>query len=270
MRLVPLALTCLLALPAIAADRREAIRVRYLSPSEVLAVLAPVPVPGRPARAAGALQHLGVVTNDPHSGGTEAAAGEAGARADAMGGLGPPRDLLPAGLTAIAPDNARRTLTVAGTPQAIEQVKEMVRLLDVAPRPVELRVKVLPLDEADLRRLGLDDTAAVSPLDERKAALVERAAAPLVETRMSCSNNQPLRVFWSSGGPAPAGEGAAREGVTIVPRVNGDRTITLFVVGARGSLVLRRMPSRGTLLALTGTGAALLVRATVGVGGNRR
>ncbi|HVK06219.1 MAG TPA: secretin N-terminal domain-containing protein [Armatimonadaceae bacterium] len=84
-------------------QRTETLDLTYVKPSEVVAALA-----------------------------TGSKAGEGGA---------PP--LLPAGLSRVSPDDAAGTLTVRGSAASIDELREMTRLLDVAPRRVRLNVRIL-------------------------------------------------------------------------------------------------------------------------------
>ena len=55
----------------------------------------------------------------------------------------PERPLLPAGIAEVVPDDRNNTLMVRGTTQALIQVRKAVRLLDLPPRQILLKLRLI-------------------------------------------------------------------------------------------------------------------------------
>ena len=233
-----------LALPAYAADRTEQIRFRYASAVEVERIFEPTSLapPG-------------------------------------TGGLGGVRALIPPGISAWTVDAQRNILSVTGEPEAIESLKNIVRLLDVPARQIRLEVRQLNLDDGVIRRLmarlrPLGGDAVVDGQPAEVAAMLEGEELREVETKGArpsinavVSNNRPLRVRWAKEGNLPT------VAMRVTPRLNGDSSVTLFmqseaappaVQGDAPALVLavRRLAvGQGAVFALRGTEALFLVTA---------
>jgi hypothetical protein len=145
------------------------------------------------------------------------------------------RFLLPDGISAIAANPLDHTLTVAGEPDAIQQVKRILRLLDVPPRRVRLSAEVhrlkpgskLPVKTAVSVVTGR--TAAVSVCenltDEQVGQLRAASEARLLDVSIDSINREPIFVF-----PRRAKE-AKPAAVVLLAGVNGDGTISLKIGG---------------------------------------
>ncbi len=184
-----------LALPAAAAERTETFRLRYLPVTEADRIFF-----------------------QPR----DSAAGGLG------GGLGGAA-LVPEGLAAWSVDARAGTVTVTGTEQALGQVRDLLRLLDVPLARVRLSLRVLEVGPEALRELGLQAmaqhelavrTALLEP--DAAARLAGQAKRTLAAAEPASSNNLPVRLRWTA---APGRSGAA----DVTPRVNGDGTVTLFL-----------------------------------------
>jgi hypothetical protein len=104
---------------------------------------------------------------------------------------------LPTGAADLTPNDRDNTLSVRGSDTAIAKVKELVALLDVAPRTVLVKLRLVRIwfvDDGKMQEYTL--------------------GAPLITAR----SNQPAAVSVSGRG------GYA---VALTPRVNGDGSITL-------------------------------------------
>ena len=105
--------------------------------------------------------------------------------------------MIPKGLTLLVPSDVESSLTVAGTPESISDLKTLLRLLDVQAKEVTAKVRLI-------RRTS-----------ESKEVL-ELAQFSLATTNNNPSEN-PLFV-----------EGKSRS-LTLTPHINGDNTISWLV-----------------------------------------
>jgi type II secretory pathway component GspD/PulD (secretin) len=127
--------------------------------------------------------------------------------------------LLPEGTKSVTADEADKTLVVQGTAQAIEQVKSIVRLLDVPKPRVDLRIRLVRV------AFAADGTA--------KSTTPSAPIITSVENNMRATTRvEDQKTTWS---------------VTVVPRINGDGSIT--VVGA----LSRREPGNVVSVSVKGS-----------------
>jgi hypothetical protein len=289
MRASLLAFALLPALPAAAAVTEE-IPLRYLSVVQaeqaLLGFTARSPLPARQARN---LDELDIFPGfvDPVTGNWYLPGFVQAARVRPDDPASHRRSLVPDGITAWTVDPQRNTLAATGEPEAVEGLKRLLRLLDVPPRRVRLAARVLQLDpEAlaglELHQLRLDvgiDPPGAPPAgreaavlrtavltEAQAAALAARAARRFVETEMTVVNNGSLRLEWPQAADRPSGFSA------VVPRVNGDGTITVFApvvlrpaadgkAAAHSLFGVRRLASGQTALMVDERGLAILVTA---------
>lgn len=139
---------------------------------------------------------------------------------------------LPAGLFAWSVDMRQNVLTVAGSSEAIESLKQAVRLLDVPPLPVRVSLRGLRAEDPAVRALLVDllpvpRLASKLPvrmelLSAGQAALLENC--PTVEQiTLDTENNRPVHLRRSEPQrPQPLL-------TTLTPRVNADDSVTLKV-----------------------------------------
>ncbi len=111
--------------------------------------------------------------------------------------------LVPTGITSLSPDDTRNRLTVKGTPEAIKQIENIARLLDVKPRLVRLQVRIL-------RAPVMTNSAPEAELPESRV---------VVTAEGSVRNNVPLNLN-------AVGDGQLFR-VFVTPHINGDQTISL-------------------------------------------
>jgi hypothetical protein len=240
MRILWLPLTMLLALPSYAVDKTVFIPLHYVPAIEVDRSLAP---------------------------GEQRANGPIGTLAPEN------RGLVPHGIVAWTVDERRNGLSVTGSEEAIRSLSQIIGLLDVPVRHVRLSVRVVRLDDRDRARLkpealspsppgrGPTDFVAVVTRDQA-ASLEEREA--LAAAEMSVASNLPLHLAW------PGNLNQQPEPAVILPRVNGDGTVTIYLPLTRLSsadvpeagqmIVARRIASGQSVLIFSQRlGTALLV-----------
>jgi len=180
------------------------------------------------------------------------------------------RGLIPAGVTAWTADERRNAFEVTGTDEGIQSFRQIIRLLDVPARQVRLSLRVLPLVAGSLHGLSAvpvppgtpgwhpSDSFAMANRDQ--LAVLERQAA-LSSSEMTVTSSHPLHLLWGepqNHPPAPA---------TVLPRVNGDGTVTLLLsppgpssAGREGVMVLRHVaPGQGAVVLSRTLGAVLVV-----------
>ena len=104
---------------------------------------------------------------------------------------------LPTGTAGLTPEDRDNTLSVRGTESAIARVKELVALLDVAPRIVQVKMRLIRIWFVDDGKMQEDVLGK-----------------PVITAR----SNQPAVISVSGRGGYT---------VALTPRVNGDGTITL-------------------------------------------
>jgi hypothetical protein len=161
-------------------------------------------------------------------------------REDLIGGLidGRTRILLPDGIAAWTVDDSRNTVTLTGTDKAIQEFKNIVRLVDVPPAQIQVAVRVLQVQPADLADVRFDlihnsvvsedgrhsdrtpEGLATGILDEKQAAALAARPATFA-TDVAVVNNGTLRLRVPRAGQPPA--------FSVTPRLNGDGTITLLM-----------------------------------------
>ena len=110
--------------------------------------------------------------------------------------------LLPPGIASVLPNKRDNSLTLRGTAEAVARLKETIRLLDIQPREVTIKLRLVRVP--------------LTPSDEEEATprSEEVIGAPILVTL----NNQTGRV-------AVRGRGGYE--VEITPRINGDNSVTL-------------------------------------------
>lgn len=116
-----------------------------------------------------------------------------------------PQNLLPKGVVRLVPHDRERQLSVRGSRESIAQMRTLIRLLDVKPRQALLKLRVL--------RYTFDGTGKYT---------AETLQSPVVST----TNNHPVVVEIKAARKNGAGEPGCR--VEVIPRINGDDSITVF------------------------------------------
>jgi Bacterial type II/III secretion system short domain len=176
--------------------------------------------------------------------------------------------VLPAGLLAWTVDARQNTITVTGSDDAIQALKEAIRILDVPPIHIQVAVRRLRADDpavtalAPLPPAGAKDAPHGVLLSPEQSTALE--ARPAVESAtLDTNNNVPVRLKQTGA------QGRSLSLVTVVPRVNGDDTVTLMVsiseaageagAGASPVVTLARVPAGRAVLVVPGTAATVLM-----------
>ena len=146
---------------------------------------------------------------------------------------------LPAGVTQIKPLPAQNALSVVATPAGLAKVREIVKILDIEPRQVQIKYAYAPASDADLKASGIDFQDApqtepgLKPLSVTSGAgdrasrfleaLTQRGTVtqgPVVTT----TSDVQASISMSSTAPAQEVEFLT---FAATPRINGDNSVTL-------------------------------------------
>ena len=116
--------------------------------------------------------------------------------------------LMPAGLRRISSDDTTGRVFVQGTPEALAQIQEISRLLDVDPRRVRLSIRILRAPANQVTILGEPDQKL------RKGEVVSSAAALF-------QNNEANTLY-------AFGDGKLFR-VPLTPHINGDYSVSVAI-----------------------------------------
>ncbi len=165
--------------------------------------------------------------------------------------------------------NVDNTIILSGPADQIAQLKEIIRLLDVAPRQVMIKTEFIQVSRSDFRNFGIDwqvskanfhaasNSNVSGPVNVRfapgdvavalhhtlAASKRKQVTAPMVTT----SNNVPAQIqvgrlipvqldnaVYPGNGTVVAGKqyaiANASSGMFVLPRINGDNSISLSVL----------------------------------------
>jgi hypothetical protein len=206
MRAILLPLVFLLATPALAAVRTEEIRFKHHPAIDFERMLLAAQWPGLD------------LSRAPVAPGEQPARSSSGVVA---------QSLLPEGIVAWSVDAERNSLSVTGEAEAVEQVKSIVRLIDVPARRIRLSVTAFRPDAPTAGQLRAELSGepeagkfASVVVDDAKVRLIE-AKPPLAGTEATVGNSRPLsvRLPWEKDQPASPG--------LFIPKLNGDGSLTV-------------------------------------------
>lgn len=175
------------------------------------------------------------------------------------------QSLMPDGIDYLMPYPADNSLLVKGTPEGIEELHELIKKLDIAPRQVSIKAEFVEINTSESSNLGIDwSTQHMGEVFEthfnpggnvvfgwangnvmanlrtqvlqNKAKLVN---APIISTL----NNTPATIqiskqipYWTSSGYYGTGNTQTTQTVNmlsiqsmlmVLPRINGDESITV-------------------------------------------
>jgi len=182
--------------------------------------------------------------------------------------------LVPPGIIAWTVDERRNSLSVTGSEEGIGSLTRIIELIDVPARHVRLSVRAVRLDAPELvwqKAEPLPDSvpgrqpAGFIALPTADQLSLLEAREPLAAAEMNVASNTPLHLTWPGNlnqRPAPA---------DVIPRVNGDGTVTLFLprtglssaplAGEGATLVTRRVePGRAVVIFSRTLGTALVIK----------
>jgi hypothetical protein len=179
------------------------------------------------------------------------------------------------GLIALTADEEHNTLTVVGDAETVEEVRSVIRFLDIPTTKILIDVRTVPASDAAVQATeagSLKFTEMVPETTLRWVAVPgEKEAAALAATPaatrflLETPNNHPVRLRWSGQAKADW------PGTTLTPRINGDGSVTVFIGvgqappltesgGERNSLyVLRRIRPGQTIVVVPGSADEALV-----------
>lgn len=140
-----------------------------------------------------------------------------------LGGAPTPRGYVPEGVTLLTTATTANELVVDGTPEGIEKVRQLVRLMDVPARKVKFHVRVFPdrllqNEFADVPE-ARENHVATALSEKEVARLVKNGPAPLVDLRLDGEANLPVRVYW------PTREQKSISATTITSRLAGPERV---------------------------------------------
>lgn len=154
---------------------------------------------------------------------------------------------LPAGVTQVLSVPLQAALLVTATPAGLAQVREIVKLLDIAPRQVQVKFLLASASEAALKAaLGADQSATGLPAARLLQTLTEKKAVSASTTLTTANSvNASMSLFYGLKTPMT---------FAVTPHVNGDHSVTLVLdaalpegTGKREVHTLRTVQSGGTL-----------------------
>lgn len=148
---------------------------------------------------------------------------------------------LPRGVESVTPEDSTGEISVRGTAQGIATVRQIVQLLDVPLRKVELDVLSVRLNTADLKQIDANWLAPRGPAtlnlargDGFRQALQKlldaNLASTLLEVRAVATNSFPS-AFSSGAFGEPSSTSPTVE-LQFRPTINNDDTITLLAHSA--------------------------------------
>jgi hypothetical protein len=164
--------------------------------------------------------------------------------------------LFPVGLHAWTIDGQANSLVFTGEPTAIDQMRRIIRLIDVPPRKIRLHVRVLKPDAAldPLKARGKEAAGlvALGVTEEADRAVIEKTAL-VSDLHLAASTHAVLHLR-PSGALQPLG---------LTPRINGDNSVTFVIPGSQEhpeATPLVRIESRmGMLLFAPSLGQTLFI-----------
>ncbi len=149
---------------------------------------------------------------------------------------------LPEGVTRISAQPATNSLSVVATPAGLAKVKQMVKLLDIVQRQVQIKMALAHVTNADLKASGVVLESAplpsllTLPMPDTKYA-AGNGVALLLQTLtkqgavtqtpvLTTTNTVAASITLSTTFPSQA---VASETFAVTPRVNSDDSVTLVL-----------------------------------------
>jgi hypothetical protein len=134
--------------------------------------------------------------------------------------------LVPDGISAWSVDDRQNALVAVGTDQALEQLSQVLRVIDLPGHSVRLGVRSVRREEVTSRT----GTTKLEPNSSIEMAFLTPAQAKALPTRrtvtmaeMTVTPNHPLYAKW------PSQPNQRSPFVAVVPRLNSDGTVTLLL-----------------------------------------
>jgi len=178
-------------------------------------------------------------------------------------------DLLPEGIDYMMPYELDNSLIVKGTDEGIDELKEIIKQLDIAPRQVSIKAEFVEISTSQASALGIDWSlqrmntsfetqfgpkgnvivgfASGNVMANLRTQLLQNKAKLVNAPIISTLNNVPAVIsvgtevpYWTSfvQSVGTAGQTVSQQVVnflpvqstlTVIPRINGDNSITVFL-----------------------------------------
>lgn len=153
---------------------------------------------------------------------------------------------LPEGVTRISAQPATNSLSVVATPAGLAKVKQMVKLLDIVQRQVQIKMALANATAADLKAAGIrfdvipdpgpphpsgaeiGYAAGIAAVGQFLQTLIKQGAV-LQSPTVITTNNVDAALSISGGQPIPTLPDVESFTFAATPRVNSDDTVTLVL-----------------------------------------
>jgi general secretion pathway protein D len=216
--------------------------------------------------------------------------GQLGGQGGQGGGQGNAGSLLPEGiLNVLAYDVDNSLIVQYDDPAGFREFRELIRLLDIAPKQLMIRAEFVEVRQDDLRSFGIDwqisrgslsastfqgqyaqgdivlNYATGNLISQLRTSLVEGRGRLVNSPMATTTNNVPVTITLGTTVPVittsvafgQGGQGVTIpsitpvqvfSGLSVVPRINGDNSITMFVIPFIQDIVSEvANPSGGTI-----------------------
>ncbi len=175
------------------------------------------------------------------------------------------QSLMPEGIDYLMPYPADNSLLVKGTPEGIEELHELIKKLDIAPRQVSIKAEFVEINTSESSNLGIDWSiqrlgqvfethfnpggnvvfgyANGNVMANLRTQVLQNKAKLVNAPIISTLNNQPATIqiqkqipYWTSSGYYGTGNTQTTQTVNmlsissmlmVLPRINGDESITV-------------------------------------------
>ena len=173
---------------------------------------------------------------------------------------------LPVGVTQIVSVPLQNALLVTGTPAGLAQVRKIVNLADIEPRPVQIKVATASVSEADLKSLEVNYHLVPLPASDLKQGFIQYASGykaarflQMLALQQSVSEGPILTASSDVEGSlalSTTGLPATFQRVRVTPHINFDSSVTLALYVAFSEGAGKR---EGTTLRTVKNGEILLL-----------
>lgn len=165
---------------------------------------------------------------------------------------------LPAGVTQIVSVPTQNALLVTATPAGLAQVREIARLLDIVPRPVQIKFALASLSETDLKASGLGFSFVPLTASDLHQGFVRYTGGPLADRLLqTLVNKQAVTevadITTNNNVAASAALSVTSlplisQQISVIPRINADDSLTLNLHAAFSQGAKKREVSTITTL----------------------
>jgi len=178
------------------------------------------------------------------------------------------QSLTPEGIDYLMPYPADNSLLVKGTPEGIEELQELIKKLDIAPRQVSIKAEFVEINTSEASNLGIDWSiqrlgqvfethfnpggnvvfgyANGNVMANLRTQLLQNKSKLVNAPIISTLNNTPATIqitkqipYWTSSGYYGTGTTQTTQTVNmlsiqsmlmVLPRINGDESITVTLM----------------------------------------